>query len=123
MRRDFKIRVAAVAAAVLLCGAAVPGAAASREQRGAELFQKKGCLHCHTMDGVGGHKGPNLSGVGKRLKPAAIQKQILTGGLTMPSFDMALTADEVKDLVAYLHKCRKDIAPAAEAEVRGKSAE
>ncbi len=124
MRKDFQIRVAALAAAVLLlCAAAVPGVAESREQRGADLFQKKGCLHCHTMNGVGGHKGPNLSGVGKRLKPAAIQKQILTGGLTMPSFDTALTADEVKDLVAYLHKCRKDIAPTAEAEVRGKGAE
>lgn len=122
LKTGLQIRVAAVVG-VLLCAAAVPGAAESREQRGAELFQKKGCLHCHAMNGVGGHKGPNLSGVGKRLKPAAIQKQILDGGLTMPSFDTALSADEVKDLVAYLRKCRKDIAPGAGAGPSGNGAQ
>ena len=94
---------------VFSCGLA--GAESGRE-RGAALFQQKGCAHCHAINGAGGHKGPDLSAVGTRLKPAAIQRQIVSGGLAMPAFGEALSPGETKDLVSFLHTCRKNLAPA-----------
>ena len=35
---------------------------------GPTLFRERGCSHCHQIEGVGGNKGPDLSGVGLRLK-------------------------------------------------------
>jgi mono/diheme cytochrome c family protein len=73
---------------------------------GAALFQARGCVQCHTIRGVGGHKGPDLSGVGRRLKKDAIQKQITSGGSTMPAFGDALPGEEIAALVKYLHHCK-----------------
>jgi len=82
----------------------------SARDRGKALFQEKGCVQCHSINGVGKHKGPNLSAVGKRLKKPELEKQILDGGLNMPSFRDAVTLDEAHDLVEYLHKCKHEIA-------------
>ena len=71
------------------------------------LFHEKGCEHCHGVDGAGGEKGPDLSGVGRKLKPEAIQKQILEGGGNMPPFADVLAPDQVKLLVDYLAAKRK----------------
>lgn len=87
----------------------VTGDAESARGRGAKLFPDKGCTQCHTINGVGKKKGPNLSAVGKRLKKDAIEKQILDGGLNMPPFKDAITPQETHDLVEYLHKCKKEI--------------
>ena len=48
--------------------------ASSRREReyGEDLFNANGCLHCHMMGKVGGHKGPDLSGVGRTAKASAI---------------------------------------------------
>jgi mono/diheme cytochrome c family protein len=83
--------------------------AASRGQRdrGAELFAASGCQHCHTIHNVGGHKGPDLSGVGRILTKTQIRIQILRGGKEMPPFTDNLEPDEVNDLVAYLRSCRE----------------
>jgi mono/diheme cytochrome c family protein len=78
----------------------------SRE-RGRSDFETKGCLQCHSMHGVGGHKGPALDDVGKRLKVPMIQQQVLNGGAQMPPFADALSAEETRDLVKFLHKSRK----------------
>lgn len=82
--------------------------ASSRQQRehGAELFSSGGCLHCHMMGNTGANKGPNLSGVGRRLKPAAMRKQITEGGKGMPPFGDVLKPQELNDLIAYLRSCR-----------------
>ncbi|MGH9604357.1 MAG: c-type cytochrome [Terracidiphilus sp.] len=93
-------------ALVVLLGAALPAVAASRSQRGASDFAAAGCIHCHSIDGVGGYKGPNLSDVGRTVKKAAIRRQIFKGGKGMPPFGHALARDEIKDLVAYLRTCR-----------------
>jgi mono/diheme cytochrome c family protein len=83
-------------------------AASSHEQqaRGATVFTENGCGHCHTIRNKGGTKGPNLSGVGRRLSEAQIRSQILQGGSQMPSFADILQQSETDDLVAYLRSCR-----------------
>ncbi len=88
---------------------------AVREQ-GAAVFHDKGCEHCHGVDGIGTDRGPDLSGVGRRLHKPEIAKQIHDGGKQMPAFGDALTNDEVQQLVEYLaakkKKVRKPAAPA-----------
>jgi ubiquinol-cytochrome c reductase cytochrome b subunit len=85
------------------------GHAESAHDRGAKLFQEKGCSQCHSVNGIGGSKGPDLSAVGKRMKKPALQKQILQGGLNMPPFSEAISPQETHDLVEYLHKCKHTI--------------
>jgi ubiquinol-cytochrome c reductase cytochrome b subunit len=96
-----------VLAFLLACTTA--GVASSRSQRthGAAVFAESGCRHCHTIrnDG-GGHKGPDLSGVGRRLTEAQMRRQILDGSKVMPSFSDDLQDTELTDLLAYLRSCR-----------------
>src|SRR5580698_6297446 len=75
-------------------------------ERGAVLFQTKGCERCHSISGVGGDRAPDLGTVGLRRQPAQIKTQILKGGHGMPPFEKFLSKDEVKDLVAFLAACR-----------------
>ena len=80
------------------------------------LFHEKGCEHCHGVDGVGGEKGPSLSGVGRKLTPDQIQRQIREGGEGMPPFADVLVPDEVKDLVDYLSTKKKKPRKASSAD-------
>ncbi len=95
-------------AVLLLLPAVSPAFASSRARRGAELFVASGCQHCHSVDHVGGKRGPDLSNVGRTLKKVAIRRQIMQGGAQMPPFGQMLQPDEIKDLVAYLHSCRQN---------------
>jgi mono/diheme cytochrome c family protein len=83
--------------------------ASSRDQRahGAAVFTANGCAHCHRMGNTGGKKGPDLSGVGRKLSRTQIHDQILKGGNEMPSFADDLDRNEVDDLVVYLRSCRE----------------
>ena len=54
--------------------------------RGEHVFADSGCQQCHTIRHNGGKKGPDLSGVGRRLNETQIRTQILNGGKQMPSF-------------------------------------
>jgi mono/diheme cytochrome c family protein len=83
--------------------------AASRSQRahGAQVFANTGCQVCHSIRGVGGHKGPDLSGVGRRKTKAELQKQIVYGDKFMPAFGDDLAPGDLKDLIAYLKSCRQ----------------
>lgn len=71
---------------------------------GARAFKVSGCAQCHMINGVGGHKGPDLSGIGRRGKKDYIEMQIVKGGDAMPAFGDALPTAEIKALVEYLHK-------------------
>ena len=73
---------------------------------GPTAFRESGCVQCHQIRGVGGHKGPDLSGVGRRLKKDAIQRQIMHGGAEMPAFGDALPSEQIAALVKYLSHCR-----------------
>jgi len=98
----------AVAAILLWFTLTSPALASSRAQRarGAADFVSTGCDHCHSIRQSGGHRGPDLSGVGRRKGKTAIRNQILYGSKVMPAFGDVLSHDEVNDLVAYLRSCR-----------------
>jgi mono/diheme cytochrome c family protein len=93
----------------LLVGCSLPLSASSKEQRahGAALFASSGCQHCHTIGNNGGHRGPNLSNIGRTAKKAAIRDQIVNGSNVMPGFGDVLEPKEIDDLIAYLHSCRE----------------
>ncbi len=49
-----------------------------RRERGLELFRGKArCAECHSLLGEGGFVGPDLSGVGKRLKGPKLRRAVL----------------------------------------------
>src|SRR5579863_858525 len=92
---------------VLACASFAFASSHNKRERGAAVFQATGCQHCHTINKVGGHKGPDLSDVGKQMPKSAMRQQILNGSKVMPSFKDVLAPDEINDLVAYLHSCRQ----------------
>ena len=83
--------------------------ASSRSQRahGAQVFADTGCTHCHSIRNAGGHRGPDLSGVGRRKTKAELQQQIVYGDKVMPAFGDDLKPGDLKDLIAYLKSCRQ----------------
>ena len=95
-----------LAASSSLIASATPSS--NQQEHGATVFSENGCLHCHTIRNNGGAKGPDLSGVGRRLSEAQIRAQILQGGRQMPSFADILQPSETEDLVAYLRSCREE---------------
>lgn len=84
-------------------------AGSKAKQRGAELFEQRGCSHCHGPAGIGGKRAPDLQLVRKRLNKAQITLQIHNGGMMMPAFGNTLTTPQIQDLVAYLRAKRKVI--------------
>ncbi len=82
--------------------------ASSKAQRehGAQVYAGSGCQHCHTLRAVGGHKGPDLSSVGRTKSKTEIRNQIVYGSKVMPEFGDILEQAELNDLVAYLRSCR-----------------
>jgi mono/diheme cytochrome c family protein len=89
----------------------VHASTADAHSRGAQLFHTSGCERCHSITGVGGDRGPDLSSVGRRRGARQIKKQILNGGNGMPPFKDVLTKDEVKELAAFLATCRTATSP------------
>lgn len=55
---------------------------------------------------IGGTRGPDLSGVGRRLKEAQMRRQIVKGSKIMPPFGPVLQDTELADLLSYLRSCR-----------------
>jgi len=86
---------------------------------GAQLFHDKGCELCHAVDGVGGHRGPDLTQVAKRLTPDEMTLVIYNGRLNMPSFARNLTPDELDALIAFL-RSRQSTSPAAQPDIVSK---
>jgi mono/diheme cytochrome c family protein len=78
----------------------------SQQEHGASVFAESGCLHCHSIRHTGGSRGPDLSGVGSRLKEAQMRRQIVYGSKQMPPYGDALQEQEFADLIAYLRSCR-----------------
>jgi mono/diheme cytochrome c family protein len=60
----------------------------------------------HSIRNVGGKKGPDLSGVGRRMKEAQMRRQIVQGSKVMPAFGDILQETELSDLLSYLRSCR-----------------
>jgi ubiquinol-cytochrome c reductase cytochrome b subunit len=84
--------------------------------RGAQLFHDKACEFCHTVEGHGGSRGPDLTEVALRLTVNNIKIRILNGDGNMPSFAGILTREELNDLIAFLESCA---APPAQTPDKG----
>ena len=82
--------------------------------RGEELFQQN-CAICHEVSNLNLKKQPpKLEGLfqSKTLPSGApatveqVRKTIIQGIGTMPAFDQRLSAEDVKDLLAYLRQLK-----------------
>jgi nitric oxide reductase subunit C len=73
---------------------------------GEDLFKQQGCGSCHTINGIGGNVGPDLSHIGSRRSEAWIEKQIKDPkshfpNSIMPGFNK-LPEGDIKALARYL---------------------
>jgi mono/diheme cytochrome c family protein len=88
-----------------------PSSLSAGAERGKQLFEKVGCLGCHTVHGQGGKVGPDLSNEGN----AGLSRQWLSTQIRdpkkndpqsiMPAFGN-LSDQQVKDLVDYLESLK-----------------
>jgi ubiquinol-cytochrome c reductase cytochrome b subunit len=83
------------------------------ELQGAVVLQNKQCRNCHSLEGIGGKRGPDLTDVGTRLTRDELVRQVIQGGGNMPAYGKQLKPAEVTALVEYLVSLRpKDQKPA-----------
>ncbi len=73
---------------------------------GEAVYKAQGCSACHSLDGVGGKVGPDLSKVGTRRDKEWIEEQLRNPKAhnpqsIMPSFNK-LSEKDLDDLAAYL---------------------
>ena len=72
------------------------------ERQGAIVFQAKQCRNCHSLDKVGGLRGPALDDVATRLTEDQLFRQVLQGGGNMPAYGKNLSPSETTALVRFL---------------------
>jgi len=72
------------------------------ERRGALVLQAKQCRNCHSLDDMGGKRGPALDHVALRLTPDQLIRQVIQGGGNMPAYGKNLSPAETTALVAFL---------------------
>ena len=72
------------------------------ERKGAVVFQAKQCRNCHSLDGTGGQRGPELDAVATRLTRDQLIRQVLQGRGNMPAYGNNLSPAETTALVAFL---------------------
>jgi hypothetical protein len=72
------------------------------ERRGALVLQAKQCRNCHSLDGLGGKRGPALDTVAVRLTPSQLIRQVIQGGGNMPAYGKNLNPAETTAIVAFL---------------------
>ena len=85
------------------------------ERQGALVLQDKQCRNCHSLDGVGGQRGPSLDSIASRMTEDQIIRQILQGGGNMPAYGKALNPSETKALMRFLLTLHGDESPAIDA--------
>jgi len=87
------------------------------ERQGALVFQAKQCRNCHSLEDVGGERGPSLDSVAVRLNQDQLIRQVIQGGGNMPAYGKNLSPAETTALVAFLETLR----PAGRAPARDAS--
>jgi ubiquinol-cytochrome c reductase cytochrome b subunit len=84
--------------------------------QGAAVFQFKNCRNCHALDGVGGHRGPDLTHVGAKLTRDQLIDQVSNGtpgGGDMPAYGKQMNPAQMEAVVDFLVSLRfKDQSPA-----------
>jgi len=76
------------------------------ERQGALVFQAKQCRNCHSLEEVGGERGPSLDSVAVRLNQDQLIRQVIQGGGNMPAYGKNLSPAETTALVAFLETLR-----------------
>lgn len=99
-------RRTAIVAAAVLTACVIATAGCSSSSPGAAVFQRERCPECHTIKGIGGSTGPNLTVVGKRRSRDYIVAQIMSPAshnpnTAMPSFKH-LPEKDIQALADYL---------------------
>ncbi len=82
------------------------------ERQGALVFQNMQCRNCHSLDGIGGQRGPDLNGVSTRLTESQLIRQVLQGSGNMPAYGSALNPQQTTALVSFLETLNGNILPA-----------
>ncbi len=93
------------------------------ELMGAAVFQNKSCRNCHALDGIGGTRGPDLTGVGARLTRDQLIDQISNGtpgGGNMPAYGQQIDPAQMATLVDFLTHLRPTGRPPARDPAVGK---
>jgi ubiquinol-cytochrome c reductase cytochrome b subunit len=89
------------------------------ERRGALVLQSKQCRNCHSLDGLGGKRGPTLDTVAVRLTHDELIRQVIQGGGNMPAYGKNLSPPETTALVSFL----ETLHPAGQSPARNASRE
>ncbi len=89
------------------------------ERRGALVLQAKQCRNCHSLDGLGGKRGPELDSVAARLTHDELIRQVIQGGGNMPAYGKNLSPPETTALVSFL----ETLHPAGQSPARDASRE
>jgi nitric oxide reductase subunit C len=87
--------------------AAAAGVGGKEQSRGQQIYQSQGCSSCHSINGIGGTSGPDLTRVGAKGKDAEWHAKHLKNprslvpGSAMPPYGSLSDAD-LKELANYL---------------------
>lgn len=63
--------------------------------RGRELYERLGCNRCHTIDGFGTSRGPDLTTLGFRRGARYLREAVLDPGAALPRGQTAIASDFV----------------------------
>jgi len=82
------------------------------------VYQEKGCGKCHTLPGVAGTVGPDLTKVGKLQTPLEVVTEMWNHASTMEQKMLEESVEwpvfkggEMSDLVAYVLSLRRETVP------------
>lgn len=79
----------------------------TKGQAGLHLWRKHNCSSCHSIMGLGGHLGPDLTNVISRKGDSYVRFLIQYGNNKMPSFKLDST--EISALISYLSEIDKSL--------------
>jgi ubiquinol-cytochrome c reductase cytochrome b subunit len=83
------------------------GASSGPVYEGAMVFNRMGCIFCHTIEGHGGKRGPNLTWIADRLTRDQLKLRIMNGAYNMPVFGRILSTAETENLLDFLSTRKK----------------
>jgi len=82
------------------------------ERQGALVFQEMQCRNCHSLQGIGGRRGPDLLGVSTRMTEDQLVRQVLQGSGNMPAYGSTLSPQRTTALVDFLETLNNNQMPA-----------